>query len=187
MFSATSLANDCTVRKSAQKYYNIKSHPNGDDEDDEEEEDIEKAIQKELSVTKTAPRVFEYVFLDLPCLLYFKVRPPIDPIDLVHRICEDVVKDAEGMRRMKYVNRLSPVSLIAKATEKGLAELCESVLGKVFELNEKQVGSGEHVDGEGKKDEDVVDEEDVEKEEKSNSHASETDNGKSYPSVSEEK
>lgn len=133
------------MTQSAQKYYGLKSGSSGgqDDEEEEEDGDIEKSIQKELSSTKTAPRMFEYVFLDLPCLLFFKARPPIDPVDLVHRICKDVVEDP-GIRKMKYVNRLSPVTTTAKATEKGLQELAASVLSKHFRLATENVENGEN-------------------------------------------
>lgn len=48
------------------------------------------------------------------------------------------------MRRMRYVNRLTPVTWIGKATEKGLEELGMKVLGKHFELSaNEQVGGPE--------------------------------------------
>ena len=89
--------------------------------------------------------MFEYVHLDLPCLLFFKVRPPIDPVDLVHRICKEVVADP-WIRRMRYINRLSPVSTTAKASEKGLQELATTVLAKHFELA-REDGGGKEIEG----------------------------------------
>lgn len=109
----------------------------GGEKDEESDGDIEKSIQKELSEQKTTPRLFEYVHLDLPCLLFFKTRAPVDPVDLVHRICKEVVANPD-IRKMKYINRLSPVSVIVKANEKGLEELASIVLAKHFQLSESE-------------------------------------------------
>jgi tRNA acetyltransferase TAN1 len=40
-----------------------------------------------------------------------------------------------GMRRMRYVNRLTPVTLVGKANEKGLEELGKAVLSHHFQLS----------------------------------------------------
>jgi tRNA acetyltransferase TAN1 len=84
--------------------------------------------------TQTAPKLFSPVRIDLPCVLFFKTRPPIDPVDFVQRICEEIVKKP-GMRRMRYVNRLTPVTLVGKANEKGLEELGKAVLSHDFQLS----------------------------------------------------
>ena len=72
--------------------------------------------------------------LDIECVLFFKTQPPIDPVDFVHRICEEIIS-SPGIRKMKYVNRLTPVTLIDKATEKGLEEVGKSVLGNHLKLS----------------------------------------------------
>jgi len=46
---------------------------------------------------------------------------------------------------MKYANRLTPVTSLGKATEKGLEEVGKEVLGKYFNLAGKDIEtSGEH-------------------------------------------
>jgi tRNA acetyltransferase TAN1 len=82
-------------------------------------------------------KVFTPVRLDLQCVLFFKTRSPIDPVDFVHRICQEIVS-TPGIRRMRYVNRLTPVTLIGKATEKGLEEVAKAVLSGHFNLQEDQ-------------------------------------------------
>jgi tRNA acetyltransferase TAN1 len=77
------------------------------------------------------------VRLDLQCVLFFKIRPPIDPVAFVHRICKEVVSTS-GIRRMRYINRLTPMTLMGKATEKGLGEVGKIVLGQHFNLREDQ-------------------------------------------------
>jgi tRNA acetyltransferase TAN1 len=83
---------------------------------------------------KHAPtKLFSPVHLDLQCVLFFKTRPPIDPVDFVHRICEEIVSNS-SVRKMKYANRLTPMTMIGKATEKGVEEVGKEVLGATFNL-----------------------------------------------------
>jgi len=104
--------------------------------DDDENLDIESSIRKETAAidgTKGKPQLFSPVRLDIECVLFVKVRPPIDPVDFVHRICKEVVSkpDTAGT---KYINRLTPMTLMGKATEKGLEEVAKAVLGEHFGL-----------------------------------------------------
>jgi hypothetical protein len=78
-------------------------------------------------------QMFKSIRLDIPCLLFFKTQLPVDPTEFVHRICEEIVAKP-GIRRMRYINRLTPISCIGKATEKGLEEVGKAVLGKHFQL-----------------------------------------------------
>jgi tRNA acetyltransferase TAN1 len=82
---------------------------------------------------KERSKLFSPVHLDMDCVLFFKTQLPIEPVDFVHRICEEVVS-TPGIKRMKYVNRVPPNTLITKATEKGLADLARDILGKQFKL-----------------------------------------------------
>ena len=77
--------------------------------------------------------LFSPVRIDLQCVLFFKTSPAIDPVDFVHRICVEIVSKP-GIRRMRYVNRLTPVTMTEKATEKGITELGKTVLGRHFHL-----------------------------------------------------
>ena len=121
----------------AERFYGLVSESD-DQEDENGSGDIESSIQQEMASidkSKGQAKLFSPVHLDLPCVLFFKTRPPIDPVDFVHRICEEVVS-TPGIRRMKYINRMTPVTLIGKATEKGLGELGKTILGQHFNLRE---------------------------------------------------
>lgn len=99
-------------------------------------DDIESSIQKELESLgnkKGKPQLFSPVPIDLPCVIFFKTQSPIDPVDFVHKICVEIVSKP-GIRRMRYVNRLTPMEFTGKATEKGLEEVGRTVLGKHFRL-----------------------------------------------------
>ncbi|CAG8954176.1 hypothetical protein HYFRA_00005796 [Hymenoscyphus fraxineus] len=120
----------------AEKFYGLTQEPEDDDEDGKEV-DIEASIQKEaaaLTETQDKPKLFSSVRIDIECVLFFKVQPPIDPVDFVHRICLEIASKPE-VRLTRYVNRLTPMTLIGKATEKGLAEVGNTVLSKHFQLN----------------------------------------------------
>ena len=113
-----------------------------DEDDGTSIDDIESSIRKEVSEQKSTPKLFSPVPLDLPCVLFFKTEAPLDPVDFVHRICDEIVSN-QTARRMKYANRLTPMTLMGKATEKGLEELGRTVLGEHFKLEEESGGSGE--------------------------------------------
>jgi tRNA acetyltransferase TAN1 len=111
-----------------------------EDEEDESMDDIESSIQREvasMSKKQNHTKLIAPVRLDLQCVLFFKIRPPIEPVDFVHRICKEVVSTL-SIRRMKYINRLTPMALMGKATEKGLEEVGRVVLGQHFNLREDQ-------------------------------------------------
>ena len=55
------------------------------------------------------------------------------PIEFVHRICEDVRSNPQK-RRTRFANRLTPMAMMGKATEKGLEEVGEVVLREHFHL-----------------------------------------------------
>src|SRR5271169_3669559 len=84
--------------------------------------------------SKNGPaKLFTPVYLDLQCVLFFKTRPPIIPVDFVQRICEDA-KNHAAKKKVRFVNRLTPVTMMAKATEKGLEDLGRMVLKEHFQL-----------------------------------------------------
>ena len=86
---------------------------------------------------KGKPKLFSTVRIDIECVLFVKVRPPIDPVDFVHRICKEVVSKP-GTAQTRYINRLTPMTVIGKATDKGLEEVGKTVLGEYFDLAENK-------------------------------------------------
>jgi tRNA acetyltransferase TAN1 len=148
--------------------YDIKSiHDTGattttGDDDDEEEDDIEAAIHKEVAALKSKPTTttdpsnpqntnsnrMVPVKMNVDCLLYVKTRPPVDPVVFVKRIVEDARRCGElpGVMRCRYVNRLTPVSVMGRANEAGLVEVAREVLGRWFEL-----ADGKEAEGDGEK------------------------------------
>ncbi|KAL7620021.1 hypothetical protein AAE478_010570 [Parahypoxylon ruwenzoriense] len=108
---------------------------NGEDDDIDIESSIKKEIQGMNSADKPKESIFEPLRMDLDCLLFVRTRPPVDPVEMVQRIC----RDANGLRgredrRSRFINRFTPITLTAKATESGVEEVAKQVLGKHFQL-----------------------------------------------------
>ncbi|KAF2085331.1 hypothetical protein K490DRAFT_75190 [Saccharata proteae CBS 121410] len=112
------------------------SHEAGDDDaaaSDEEDGDVEAQIQKEVEGIKkpASDAAFEHVRVDTDCIMFFKTRAPIEPVSFVRRICEDALADPER-KSSRFVKRLTPMTLMGKATESGLEEVARQVLGPHF-------------------------------------------------------
>ncbi|KAI9882151.1 MAG: hypothetical protein M1823_006107, partial [Watsoniomyces obsoletus] len=110
--------------------------PDGDTKADapgDADGDIASSIQKEVRELKqpAAEKLFTAVRIDVQCLVFFKTKASIDPVALVHRICEDAASQPD-QQRSRYIQRLTPVTLFARATEEGLAHLAATVLAPHF-------------------------------------------------------
>ncbi|POS86802.1 hypothetical protein EPUL_001506 [Erysiphe pulchra] len=131
--------------KYTERFYSLGANENGEKDQDGEENDvdidIEASIQKEivsLKKSRTSPsKIFQPIQFDLPCVLFFKVNPQIDPVDFVDRICKSIENNDDEEMKSRYANRLTPVSLLSKATEKGLDELCGQLLSRYFKVNNR--------------------------------------------------
>lgn len=102
--------------------------------------DIETDIANELrdmKKTRTAnggskhQPLFQAVRIDVQCVLFFKTRPPVEPVSFVETICRDA-REGRGVRRSRCVKRLTPMSRMGKASWEGLEGVAENVLKEVF-------------------------------------------------------
>jgi tRNA acetyltransferase TAN1 len=67
-----------------------------------------------------------------------KTVKPIEPLQLVTKICQDAKDCPDPMqRKTKYINRLTPVFDTDKATDKGIERVARSVMGPHFELKKE--------------------------------------------------
>lgn len=64
-------------------------------------------------------------------VLFFKTRHPIEPVSFVTAICADAL--ATGKRRSRFAQRLTPMTLMGKATESGLETVAKEVLAPHFQ------------------------------------------------------
>lgn len=93
-----------------------------------------KATGKEA---RLAGRIFTPIKMNVACLLFIRTRSPVEPVGFVKRICQDA-QSGKQRTRSRYVNRLVPMTATGKATEQGLVELAQKVLGEVFDLSGKR-------------------------------------------------
>ena len=119
-------------------------------------DDIEAEIAKEVKSIKKTPTgssastgksdfvpLFRAIRIEVQCVLFFKTRPPVEPVSFVRAICQDFA-DGKAARRSRWVKRLTPMTLMGKATIGGLEDVGRQVLGDVFgkEQGLKVRGSG---------------------------------------------
>ncbi|KAI0542424.1 hypothetical protein GGR58DRAFT_452253 [Xylaria digitata] len=134
-----------------QKLFGIKSDATGEAEGDQEDEDIETAIEKEIAAMKPANKAkdspFDLVKVNVDCVLFMRTRAPVDPLVLVREICKDAAAAKDrSLWRSRFVNKLTPITLTGKATEKGLEDVARKVLSDHFRLADGE--TEENDDGE---------------------------------------
>ncbi|KAJ4412022.1 hypothetical protein N0V82_008901 [Gnomoniopsis sp. IMI 355080] len=130
----------------AEKFYGIKCGDDATDPSDEDEGDIESAIQKEVGNLKDKDsykpdRIFTEVRINQECLLFMKCKSSIEPVDFCRRICQDVLTPGQTGVQARYLNRLTPISVLVKATESGLEEGARQALVDHFKLKPKQASA----------------------------------------------
>lgn len=108
----------------------------GDDDDD-----VAASIQKELDALnakgkKREQRIFHPMKMNVDCLLFFRVKAPVDPVELVRSICDDAKNSTDlTLFKCRFVNRLTPVTVIGKANESGLLKVARKTLSSCFKLS----------------------------------------------------
>lgn len=124
--------------------YGIESAANDDDNAEaDEDQDIEASIEAELRDMKSkqkpdSKQVFTPVSSGIECLFFMKTTDPVEPEALAKKMCEDA-RDCPDprQRKCKYINRLTPVLGMEKATENGVVEVARLVLSPWFHLNDE--------------------------------------------------
>ncbi|KAJ5674108.1 hypothetical protein N7462_009547 [Penicillium macrosclerotiorum] len=108
--------------------------PAKDDDDDEEEDDIEAQIQKELAglkPNKDKKRPFQAFRLEMPCVIFVRLDPSIDPVELVHRLCREARADPET-KRSRFIKRMTPVTSIRKTLRFDMEAFTREILKPHF-------------------------------------------------------
>lgn len=63
--------------------------------------------------------------------MFFKTIAPVDPVVFVKAICEDAMKNPQ-LKRTRFSKRLTPMTLIGRASEEGLEKVALEVLKPHF-------------------------------------------------------
>ncbi|KAF2155215.1 hypothetical protein K461DRAFT_276416 [Myriangium duriaei CBS 260.36] len=96
-------------------------------------DDIEKDITSEIAdIRKPSKKTgIAAVWTDVPCLVFFRTSPPIDPVSLVQDVVRSAAKDPTK-KRTRCTQRLTPSTLIGFASEEGLDKVAREVLAPHF-------------------------------------------------------
>lgn len=69
-----------------------------------------------------------------------KCKAPVEPVEFSRRICQDAVTGSHGARA-RYLNRLTPVTVITKASENGLEEATRKALAGHLKLQPREAAT----------------------------------------------
>lgn len=69
-------------------------------------------------------------------VLFFRTRAPIEPVSFVSAICADAMETRK--QKTRFARRLTPMTMVGKATEAGLESVADIVLPPVFHGDENQ-------------------------------------------------
>lgn len=64
-------------------------------------------------------------------VVFFRCFGPIDPVVLAKRVVEDAAANP-SRKRTRFTHRLSPMTILERASEEGLAKACDNVLKPHF-------------------------------------------------------
>lgn len=64
-------------------------------------------------------------------MVFFRTIAPIEPVSFVKRICEDAANHS-ALKRTRFVKRLSPMTLMGRASAEGLEKVAMEVLASPF-------------------------------------------------------
>ncbi|KAL9601006.1 MAG: hypothetical protein Q9219_002828 [cf. Caloplaca sp. 3 TL-2023] len=105
---------------------------------DNDSDDIEAEINREVRGMQGSKQkaLFVPVKIDVQCVLFFQTRKPVEPVEFVHRICEDALEN-RTVKKTRFVKRLTPMTRMGKANEKSLEEVAKAALQPVFHGEER--------------------------------------------------
>lgn len=67
-----------------------------------------------------------------------RCKAPVDPVEFSRRICQDASTVGHGGAQARYLNRLTPVSIIVKATDGAIEDAARQTLANHFKLKPKE-------------------------------------------------
>lgn len=111
-----------------------------DDKEDEKELSVEEQVQKELASMKKEKSAKTTVFLPIDlsceCLVFIKIRKPVEPAEFIHRICQEALLLRE--KKTRFTQKITPITTSVSASIEELKKLATIVLGPHFHKEEGQ-------------------------------------------------
>ncbi|KAG7663357.1 uncharacterized protein J8A68_003105 [[Candida] subhashii] len=126
-----------------EELYKVSELEDEEDEDEssvKEELSIEDKLQQELNEMKESSKnktnLLTPIDIDCECLVFIKTKKPIDPEELVEKVCEESYEST--VKRTRYTQKLSPVMDSCSASKEELQNLTRRVLARHFHQSEDQ-------------------------------------------------
>ena len=129
--------------------------PNASGDEAAESGGIENEIQQELEGIRkpSTANLFTSIKLDVECgkyslptrsycqanvfiVVFFKTKSPVEPVSFVEKIMEDAAADPQR-KRTRFTKRLSPMTIMDRASEEGLEKVAAEVLAPHFHTEPK--------------------------------------------------
>ncbi|AMD22674.1 HHL096Wp [Eremothecium sinecaudum] len=135
------------LQEKVEEYYvdELKSSSNEDSNNhkinSEDELSIEDQIKKELDDLKqnksmVDPKhnkpLIKQIQLECECMVFFKVRKPIEPESFTLRLMEELANPEDLNKKTRYLQKLTPITSSCNATLEELTKLCQRVLPSHF-------------------------------------------------------
>ncbi|KAJ5135605.1 uncharacterized protein N7515_004883 [Penicillium bovifimosum] len=105
-----------------------------EEEQDTDDEDIEAQIRRELEglqPSKDKTRQFQPVQMDMPCVVFMRLDPSIEPVQLVHRLCSEAYANPE-IKKSRWIKRMHPVTSVRKTLSVDLEAFAKEILKPHF-------------------------------------------------------
>ena len=80
-------------------------------------------------------------------VIFFRLKPPLVPTEMVRALCESAQQAGAGSIRSKFLHRLTPISRTGKATVGGLEGVAKAVLEPHFHSGQTGVKVCDFVNG----------------------------------------
>lgn len=122
---------------------NLEEEPSEDTPENDKELSVEDKIKKELAEMESAKTgdkkgktVLQPIDLGCECLVFIKTKKPVDPAELVHRLCEESA--ATKAKNTRFTQKLTPITYSVSASMEELVKLAEKVLKPHFHQQDQK-------------------------------------------------
>ncbi|KAG4303683.1 hypothetical protein PCANB_000024 [Pneumocystis canis] len=94
----------------------------------------EDKMNRELTeLRKLKHNWLQVINIKTPCVIFIRTKWPLNPVEMVQDICEKI--RSNKIKRIRWSQRLTPITLTALATLPNLENLAQKVLGPYFHEN----------------------------------------------------
>lgn len=114
------------------------------DEDKKVQLSVEDKIKQELAELngpnpkekKSSHAVLQPIDLGCECLVFIKTKKPVEPAELVHKLCEESA--ASRAKNTRFTQKLTPITFSVSASMSELIKLAEKVLKPHFHAEDQK-------------------------------------------------